>query len=433
MIVFSSGRGIAQPGSAPALGAGGLQFKSGCPDQSRPLRASLGRKSLWRRLLHAKGTVKPNHLRSICILICFAYFVACFWPFKFHPRNNVHWHARRDGLRLGWQSIVFTDSAIELGKAVAPANQPASVSIELWLTPESEPHIEARSILSLCDENLNENFSVAEWRSSLLVRAALLNAPAPRRYREVGVKDALPRGRRCFVAVTFSPRGTAIYLDGAPARTYPKFLLRPSNLRGKLLLGSSAQGRKKWNGELLGLAAFDRTLEPAEVLRHYLTWTGPQSQGMKSEAGLTALYFFNERRGGAVEDYSGAGHPLLIPEYYEVLRRTVLHAPWQDDTPNLDFEDIFVNILGFIPFGYFYFIYRARLRPGRNVRNAAVTVLVASMLSLAIELIQVFLPMRDSSMTDWISNTIGGGLGVAIAVNARLGQTVIERLQGRDR
>ena len=25
-------RGIAQPGSAPALGAGGLQFKSGCPD-----------------------------------------------------------------------------------------------------------------------------------------------------------------------------------------------------------------------------------------------------------------------------------------------------------------------------------------------------------------------------------------------------------------
>ena len=27
-------RGIAQPGSAPALGAGGLQFKSGCPDQS---------------------------------------------------------------------------------------------------------------------------------------------------------------------------------------------------------------------------------------------------------------------------------------------------------------------------------------------------------------------------------------------------------------
>jgi hypothetical protein len=33
-----AGRGIAQPGSAPALGAGGLRFKSGCPDHRRPRR-----------------------------------------------------------------------------------------------------------------------------------------------------------------------------------------------------------------------------------------------------------------------------------------------------------------------------------------------------------------------------------------------------------
>ena len=33
-MAFLLSRGIAQPGSAPALGAGGLQFKSGCPDQS---------------------------------------------------------------------------------------------------------------------------------------------------------------------------------------------------------------------------------------------------------------------------------------------------------------------------------------------------------------------------------------------------------------
>ncbi len=38
----SLSRGIAQPGSAPALGAGGLQFKSGCPDQS-PQQLQLSR------------------------------------------------------------------------------------------------------------------------------------------------------------------------------------------------------------------------------------------------------------------------------------------------------------------------------------------------------------------------------------------------------
>ena len=37
-------RGVAQPGSAPALGAGGLRFKSGRPDQHRASSILPGRK-----------------------------------------------------------------------------------------------------------------------------------------------------------------------------------------------------------------------------------------------------------------------------------------------------------------------------------------------------------------------------------------------------
>ena len=33
-LIHSKCRGVAQPGSAPALGAGGLRFKSGRPDHS---------------------------------------------------------------------------------------------------------------------------------------------------------------------------------------------------------------------------------------------------------------------------------------------------------------------------------------------------------------------------------------------------------------
>ena len=123
--------------------------------------------------------MKLNHLRLICILICAAYLAACLWPFQFNPRNNTHWSARGNGLRLGWQSIVFTDGEIDLGTAGAPAGQPGSISIELWVTPESEPHREIRSILSLYDGTLNENFSLGEWRTTFLIRAAPLNSPAP--------------------------------------------------------------------------------------------------------------------------------------------------------------------------------------------------------------------------------------------------------------
>ena len=38
--VFWSGRGVAQPGSAPALGAGSRRFKSSRPDQVKPLHSS---------------------------------------------------------------------------------------------------------------------------------------------------------------------------------------------------------------------------------------------------------------------------------------------------------------------------------------------------------------------------------------------------------
>ena len=41
-----AGRGIAQPGSAPALGAGGLRFKSGCPDRNRQPASRLPN-SVW--------------------------------------------------------------------------------------------------------------------------------------------------------------------------------------------------------------------------------------------------------------------------------------------------------------------------------------------------------------------------------------------------
>ncbi len=43
-------RGVAQPGSAPALGAGGLRFKSGRPDQYFLRLAGISKKSfpsLW--------------------------------------------------------------------------------------------------------------------------------------------------------------------------------------------------------------------------------------------------------------------------------------------------------------------------------------------------------------------------------------------------
>ena len=70
-----------------------------------------------------------------------------------------------------------------------------------------------------------------------------------------------------------------------------------------------------------------------------------------------------------------------------------------------------VNILGFIPFG---FTVSAWLRKDGGRKRMPVTVLVVlagAGISLLIELLQVYLPTRDSSLTDFMNNTLGAYIG----------------------
>ena len=86
-------------------------------------------------------------------------------------------------------------------------------------------------------------------------------------------------------------------------------------------------------------------------------------------------------------------------------------------------RDIAVNIIGFVPFGFFVFCFRRIKSPERSVRNVLFAVAAGAALSLAIELIQVWLPQRSSAVTDIAFNTLGAILGVMLAVLVRSGTT----------
>ncbi len=72
--------------------------------------------------------------------------------------------------------------------------------------------------------------------------------------------------------------------------------------------------------------------------------------------------------------------------------------------------DIFVNIILFVPFGFSltYSLSRTNLK----VINKLIIILLASFsLSLTVETLQIFLPSRTSSISDLVSNSLGGDLG----------------------
>jgi VanZ family protein len=86
--------------------------------------------------------------------------------------------------------------------------------------------------------------------------------------------------------------------------------------------------------------------------------------------------------------------------------------------------DVAVNIVGYLPLGSMLAL--SALRTGRGHQAFWVSVLVGSVLSLAMEMLQNYLPVRVPSREDWLLNTLGAGVGAGMTV-------ILERLGAIDR
>ena len=139
-------------------------------------------------------------------------------------------------------------------------------------------------------------------------------------------------------------------------------------------------------------------------------------QELAREPGLAALYSFAEGTGQRVSDHSPTQHHLFIPSEYVVLYKTVLgNSRSMIPRDWYAAKDIVLNLLGFVPFGFLTFIYYRGASAGQWLRTIIVATLTGATLSLVIEVGQVWLPTRDSSLLDLALNTAGTGIGALLA------------------
>ena len=75
--------------------------------------------------------------------------------------------------------------------------------------------------------------------------------------------------------------------------------------------------------------------------------------------------------------------------------------------------DVITNFLAYVPFGFFVALVPRRM--GASVRLAT-ALGAAALLSFTMEWLQMYLPTRDASVADLLSNTAGGATGSAVAV-----------------
>jgi glycopeptide antibiotics resistance protein len=88
--------------------------------------------------------------------------------------------------------------------------------------------------------------------------------------------------------------------------------------------------------------------------------------------------------------------------------------PWRDFTLTRSYlSDILINIIGFIPLGFFFSLYLERKGVPSN-KILWIVILIGGAVSLSIEIVQIYLPGRSSQLMDVIDNILGSHLGVIL-------------------
>jgi len=332
-------------------------------------------------------------------------------PLDFHPRNEVRWLDPGPGLEFDGRGIAYSDAPL----IWEPHARGGEVSVELWIRPSREPDARLGQIFSFFDGDATEPLLVAQWKSGLVIRNRIPERNAGRRYRELGSLGLAFRGHPLMVGLVSGPAGTSLYVDGRDTghRSNIPIISDDERFGGRLVLGNSASGTAPWQGELLGVAIYRRTLTASEVASHYEVANTGGIASLAGVNGLAALYPFAERSGESAESSGTAGPALRVPLEFRRLRTPILQLPnFRERSVDSYGGDALLNFVGFAPLGFFL---AAVLR--RRDRSAAIGIVaVGFCLSLAIESIQVQLPARVSSSTDLLWNTLGTGAGVWFAL-----------------
>jgi hypothetical protein len=357
-------------------------------------------------------------LITILLLICGVFIITGLWPFVFHPDNGVMLR-EESGLRLAGVGNAFSREPFSLSDTFF---RNRSFSLEMLVRPHQEPFEDVPSMVSVCDDSGIEYLFIGQWKSTLIIRSSERSSSRSKDYREINVADALHLDRTRLITVTASEQETAVFLDGDHARTFPRYSLLPrsAQLPAYLVIGNAHAGRSFWRGDLLRLRIYDRALPDHEVRLLAREWTKSDNRPAAMKQGVIAEYDFSRRDAPLAINRSGALPDLIITHSFQPIHRTMLGLPWERDWRLLpDAEDVFINIAGFIPFGFFF----AYLLRGRSSLSTGIVVLAAvavgAAISLAIEVTQAFLPMRDSSATDLVCNICGTIVGAIVLIKTR--------------
>jgi len=339
---------------------------------------------------------------ALAILTLCGILVAGLWPFH-SPKNQVYWLRNGNGLRFGDYGTILSSGIFESVSSDGPA-----CSLEIWLEPVLPGN--GGTVAAFYSPSPRRQFSLQQSHYDLALQRDFED-PHHHGQRVVRSADEVFRKKRLFVTVTSDGRDAAVYVDGHLVTRLLGFGLSIQDLTGKLIVANSPLQNYSWSGQLRGLAIYRSELNATQVAQHYDDWTQKGKPAVAENERALALYLLDEHSGTIVHNRARPGIDLYIPERYLVVDQMFLESPWKEFHRQWSYlKYLLVNIAGFVPLGFFLFAY---FSAAPRMRCAALaTVILGSVVSLTVEVLQAHLPTRDSGVTDIITNTLGTFVGV---------------------
>lgn len=345
----------------------------------------------------SNGKVLP----VICIALSLGLLFAGLWPFRFRTANNVRWIGGSPGLRFDTYGIASgKEPLFGLGGAVDLA---LPFTIRMEVRPREEPSGSLPRILSAYDGDGRELFFLGQWRAGLVLRILERERFHRLGYRETGA-GGLRKDVTHSIVVRSDNNALTLFVDGLPAKTRSGVafsLLPEKRAQALMILGNSPSGEHPWRGDLLSLSFYPGALSPGDI--------------GSGETPPIIRYDFTEGGGAVCRGGADSRYDLAIPSVFQAPKKGILVPPWRVQKFDRSFwRDVFVNILGFIPFGFAVYAW-ARKGGERKIAMAmGSALLLGAGISLFIELQQVYLPTRNSSLTDVLINILGTYIGARL-------------------
>jgi hypothetical protein len=357
-------------------------------------------------------------LCSIALITVITVLFATLWPFNFSPRNNLNWLPEGKGIVLIGHGVAVSETAFKLGIG---ARQ--SLSLELLLRPAGVQS--AGTILCFYNPDEPTQFLLRQSANYLVVSHDVVDTKERNGIAKLAIDKAFEPGKLVLITITSGPNGTFIYTNGRQVKFSSQLRISPSDLSGQIILGTSSVEYKPWEGEIHGLAIYPQELTPSEVLQHFSEWVQRPEVQPSDLDGAIVRYAFSEGAGRKIHSAVATGPDLRIPKGFSVPHKPLLESPLKEFAATRTYlRDLVLNVAMFVPVGSIFYACWALTRGSRH--SIFYAICCGGLLSLVIELLQAWIPVRFSGTTDVITNTAGAALG-AILIGPQVLRTVLGR------